>query len=756
MKWWVRAPLVWGALGTMTAAAAEAPPQAQAQTPLSVQQRTRVAAFARLYGVVRYFYPGDGAQQVDWNRLAVLGAGEAARARDAHALQGTLQALFAPLGPGIDVAASGTPLPPWHGGETPPLVAWHYLGFPSPRSVYRGERTHRAGVQAFSGLTTQQSATPLRGHAVRLRGELRALDREAAHQHAGLWLRADRANHSVTFFRNTAKEQVPDQAWHPYTIQTTLAQDVETLNLGVTLTASDDGATSAVAVRHLELAVDDGHGGWKALPLPALAAAATPGHGWIPVGAIDGKTSPAQWHDDQGGYLQLAEAGGPDALFSAPPRPGRVATFPLGDGLTARVALTLGDGEAKVTPARAEALTALKARLTSLPDPHQSIDSTAVRQGDAVAAWSALRHFYPYEEVLTQPWDAVLDTALADTAHASSRETQMQALQRLLAPLQDAHGTVMDSAAHKRLSLPVQLAPVAGQWVVVATTEPQQARVGDVVTALDGVPMPQAADAVQARMSGRPGVRPWKALQTLAWGPSGQTHAFSLRHADGTTSAVSLAYSEARTPQPPRPAAVAELAPGVWYVDLARARLEDVAPRYAQLAAARAVIYDDRGYPKDFRLTQGLLEHLLTHPEHARWMHIPRYVGPFGERAGYDDLGWDLQPATPHLGSRALFLIAGSTISQAEAFAGYVQDERLGTLIGGTTAGVDGNLATMMLPSGMGIIFTGMKVTHHDGTGRYQALGTTPDVPVEPTVAGVRAGKDEVLEAALRMATAAK
>ena len=77
MRWWIRAPLVWAALGTMTTAAAGVPPQAQA--PLCVQQRTQVAAFARLYGVVRYFYPGDGAQQVDWNRLAVLGAGEAAR-----------------------------------------------------------------------------------------------------------------------------------------------------------------------------------------------------------------------------------------------------------------------------------------------------------------------------------------------------------------------------------------------------------------------------------------------------------------------------------------------------------------------------------------------------------------------------------------------------------------------------------------------------------------------------------------------------
>ena len=32
-------------------------------------------AFARLYGCVRYFHPGDEAAALDWDRFAVLGAG---------------------------------------------------------------------------------------------------------------------------------------------------------------------------------------------------------------------------------------------------------------------------------------------------------------------------------------------------------------------------------------------------------------------------------------------------------------------------------------------------------------------------------------------------------------------------------------------------------------------------------------------------------------------------------------------------------
>ncbi len=39
-------------------------------------------------------------------------------------------------------------------------------------------------------------------------------------------------------------------------------------------------------------------------------------------------------------------------------------------------------------------------------------------------------------------------------------------------------------------------------------------------------------------------------------------------------------------------------------------------------------------------------------------------------------------------------------------------------------------------------------VRHADGR-QLQRVGLRPDVPVQPTIAGVRAGRDEVLDAAL-------
>ena len=45
-------------------------------------------------------------------------------------------------------------------------------------------------------------------------------------------------------------------------------------------------------------------------------------------------------------------------------------------------------------------------------------------------------------------------------------------------------------------------------------------------------------------------------------------------------------------------------------------------------------------------------------------------------------------------------------------------------------------------------MFTGIGVYYHDGT-ETQRIGIVPDIEIKPTIEGIRAGKDEVLEKAI-------
>jgi C-terminal processing protease CtpA/Prc len=80
-------------------------------------------------------------------------------------------------------------------------------------------------------------------------------------------------------------------------------------------------------------------------------------------------------------------------------------------------------------------------------------------------------------------------------------------------------------------------------------------------------------------------------------------------------------------------------------------------------------------------------------------------------------------------------------------------DRKLGTIVGGTTAGTNGNVATFEVPGGFRVSFTGMRVTRHDGQSPHHLIGVKPDVTIEPTIASIRDKHDVLLERAVELAS---
>jgi hypothetical protein len=59
--------------------------------------------FTKVYGYVRWFYPGDESANIDWNKLAVYGVGKVENARNGDELRNILLALFKPIAPAIQI-----------------------------------------------------------------------------------------------------------------------------------------------------------------------------------------------------------------------------------------------------------------------------------------------------------------------------------------------------------------------------------------------------------------------------------------------------------------------------------------------------------------------------------------------------------------------------------------------------------------------------------------------------------------------------
>src|SRR4030095_1710954 len=108
-----------------------------------------------------------------------------------------------------------------------------------------------------------------------------------------------------------------------------------------------------------------------------------------------------------------------------------------------------------------------------------------------------------------------------------------------------------------------------------------------------------------------------------------------------------------------------------------------------------------------------------------------------------------LSPQKPHYSGKVVILVDEISQSQAEYTIMAFRSAPGAMVVGSTTAGADGNASWISLPGGLRSMISGLGIFYPDKR-PTQRIGIIADVEVRPTIAGIRAGRDEVLEEALR------
>lgn len=436
-----------------------------------------------------------------------------------------------------------------------------------------------------------------------------------------------------------------------------------------------------------------------------------------------------------------------DGRPEAPISPYRMAAFPLAGGWYARMPVALGDDQAKIADTQRKVLDAAKSSPAIDAKASTFTRTEAIAVG--IAAWSIPRQFYVYFPDVTVDWDAHLETWIRAMPAAVTREQLAVRLRELASPLDDGHVAILDDVRPgPRASLPLAIRPIGDhRYLVSASKHPEQAAVGDEVLAIDEVPMADLSRRNAARTSGSPHYKGWAGRFAPLWGAPGSRASLRIANAQGVRT-VSMARDET-TPLLDATRASRELEPGIEYVDLPSFKLAAFEEALPRLRKARAILFDLRGYPSGdvFKL----MPYWLRASETATWMHVPVRTMPFAEPYAYRAEGWNVR-ANPVLADvKKILLIDGRAISYAESVTGYFAAHARGTMVGEPTAGANGNVSTHDLPGGFALRFTGMQVTTHDGK-RFHAKGFQPDILVRPTIEGIRAGRDEILEKAIAVA----
>ncbi len=710
----------------------DAPP-----APLVGRALDNVTAFARLYGLVRYFHPSDEAAALDvaaWERFVVRGVRAVEPAVDAAALAATLGELFAPLAPTLEVyldgaePASVAPVALANGRR----VRWRHEGLGiSKNSTYRSVR---AGTQPpATTFATPVDAATVRGKTIRVRAGMRATLEPG--EDVGLYAYAAGADGALGFF--TAPDAQPDPGEDRTVLEVTgvVAADVTYMVVGV---ATVGRPTAWIEPPTLE--VLDGTN-WTTIAVANWGPGHEPGAAWMRFGEDDDLSASVGGSGCARGQrcLALRELVAP----SEPPWRGHLA-----GGVAALVPLALDFDGAHTLPI---------ATVATPSDPVATLlaSDRATRLASVIIAWNIPQHFYPYFDVTGGDWPGELRIALGRAASDDGEEALWHTLRRLYGALHDGHGYVSHMDAPTSHVAPWTWSRVEGELVItrVAPACACDLLAGDVVTSIDGSTVEDVlAQAGEEASAATPQFLDYLVLSNLRVdGP--RTMRLEVRRA-AAMHAVDVPFLPAEQVNDAlrevRPADGAEVAPGVRYFDLDGSSGERFTAALSALASADVVIFDLRGYPA------GAIDLALAHTTATRvstpqW-HTPRVPRPDREHMSFTQDSWDVEPALPHL-PRVIFLTDGRAVSAAETYLGIVEGHDLAEIVGGPTAGTNGNENPFTVPGGYWLWWTGLKVLKHDGS-RHHGVGIQPTVPVAPTIAGVAAGRDEVLERAIEVAQA--
>ncbi|HET9483974.1 MAG TPA: S41 family peptidase, partial [Xanthomonadales bacterium] len=367
--------------------------------------------------------------------------------------------------------------------------------------------------------------------------------------------------------------------------------------------------------------------------------------------------------------------------------------------------------------------------------------------------WNAIEYWFPYKDDIGRDWASALDANLQRVLDGQSLLDYAMAMRALTASIEDSHASMYVPAGitgNNFVGVPALVVRRVEGRDVVTTALPGAApvRPGDELLAVDNQPMDLRKQSLKPREYGSNPA--YKVAQTLRYVLLGAQSpgTFRFRRPDGSEYTASLrrTFDYAMSPLFAEPVWQKRTLAGgctMGIVDMARLQAADVPRALAELFDTQAIVFDVRNYPNG--TLWPIVDRLYPQPRQVAHFTRPDFTRP-GVFAPADVR---IGGAAPNgYAGRVLVLQDERSISQSEYTVMGLQATGRAIVFGSQTAAADGNITSIDLPGGIGAVFTGLGVFYPDGR-NTQRIGIVPDVHVTPTIAGLAAGRDEVLDAAL-------
>ena len=390
----------------------------------------------------------------------------------------------------------------------------------------------------------------------------------------------------------------------------------------------------------------------------------------------------------------------------------------------------------------------------------------------AAKIWTVIDYFFAYKDLMENDWEEVLKTYIPKLALAADSLAYHLSIAEMYQHIQDGHGFIRSQVLNDYWGTavpPIVIRLVEEQAVVTSIfpdsiVEVKGIEVGDIILEIDGEKTEDKAQRYANYLAhSNPSWLKNVLSSRLLSGKEGTQVVLKIKNKTAKIEEVRLPrnnkfqqyarqYSKGRNDSP----ITRFIDENIGYADLDRLKVDRVDAMFEKFKNTKAIIFDMRGYPNG--TAWEIAPHLTDKtPVFAAQFkrYSPMSMGLMAEASKSENITTFNQsiPPTklPHYTGKTLMLIDERTISQAEHTGLFFEAANGTKFIGSQTAGANGDVTNFKIPGNMTLFFSGHDVKHIDGR-QLQKVGLVPDVEVQPTIEGIRAGKDEVLERAIEYA----
>jgi C-terminal processing protease CtpA/Prc len=377
--------------------------------------------------------------------------------------------------------------------------------------------------------------------------------------------------------------------------------------------------------------------------------------------------------------------------------------------------------------------------------------------------WNIVQYFFPYRHQTEKDWDSVMNEYILEIVEAPDEFAYEMVMLKFINEIHDTHAQLYGGGNaildwKGKFYPPVNMSIIENQLVVnYFNIDPNNADIGlelgDIVTHIEGA----SVDAlIENRLPYSPASNYPTKLRNIApqlLRSNKRQLNITVKKGQKRTQQTLKLYEKKDMPffNHHKKSDFSEtsyrfVSDNIGYVNLKNMRNADIERIKTEFIGTKGIILDIRNYPNLF-LPFSLGGYFVQ----EKTPFVKFTTGNLNSPGEFNfEPPVSISPSEKTYSGKVVVLVNELTQSRAEYTAMAFQASPNTIVIGSTTAGADGNMSFISLPGGLKTAFSGIGVYYPDGK-ETQRVGILPDIVILPTIKGIREGRDELLEEAMRV-----